>query len=221
MTHPRQAWPAAQEKSLHATERDTEENLAKCAAHLHAIGPIAAEDLIYVDESGISTQMTRLYGRARKGRRIRNRILGGHWKMLTILGAMDHTGMLAALTVESATGGELLLAFLDHALCPKLPLGHVVVIDTSVRTRLDRVRERIEACGASVLYLPPSSPDLNPIENAWSKLKVRLRALTARAMPQLECAAAQALQITAQDAKACLAQAPLWKLHLKVNGLNT
>ena len=149
--------------------------------------------------------MTRLYGRAPKGRRIRDRVPGGHWKILTILGAMDHTGMLATRTVESATDGDVFLAFLDQVLCPKLRTGHIVVMDNLSAHKVDGVRERIEACGASVLYLPPYSPDLNPIEKAWSKLKARLRALAARAMPQLEHATAQALQtITEQDAKAWL-----------------
>jgi transposase len=205
VAYPRQARSAAQKKSLHAIERDTEENLDRREVHLQTIGSIAAEDLIYVDESGVSTQMTRLYGRAPKGRRIRDRVPAGHWKILTILGAMDHTGMLAAMTVESATDGDVFLAFLDQVLCPKLRPGHVVVMDNLSAHKVDGVRERIEACGASVLYLPPYSPDLNPIEKAWSKLKARLRALAARAMPQLEHATAQALQtITPQDAKAWL-----------------
>ncbi len=166
---------------------------------------MAPQDLIYVDESGVSTQMTRLYGRAPKGKRIRDRVPGGHWKMLTILGAMDHTGMLATMTVEAATDGDVFLAFLDQVLCPKLRAGHVVVMDNLGAHKVDGVRERIEACGASLLYLPPYSPDLNPIEKAWSKLKARLRALAARATPQLEYAIAQALNtITAQDATAWL-----------------
>ena len=205
MAHPRQAWVAAQKKSLHATERDTEENRLKREAHVEIIGSIPAEDLIYVDESGVSTQMTRLYGRAPKGRRIRDRVPGGHWKILTILGAMDHTGLLATMTIESATDGDVFLEFLDQVLCPKLRPGHVVVMDNLSAHKVEGVRERIEACGASVLYLPPYSPDLNPIEKAWSKLKARLRALAARAMPQLEHATAQALQtITANDAGAWL-----------------
>jgi len=149
--------------------------------------------------------MARLYGRAPKGQRIRDRVPGGHGKMLTILGAMDHTGMLATMTIEAATDGDVFLAFLDQVLCPKLRTGHVVVMDNLSAHKVDGVREPIEACGASLLYLPPYSPDLNPIEKAWSKLKARLRALAARAMPQLEHATAQALQtITAQDAKAWL-----------------
>ena len=158
-----------------------------------------------MDESGVSTQRTRLYGRALKGRRIRDRVPCGHWKILTILGAMDSTGMLATMTVEAATDAEVFLAFLDQVLCPKLRAGHVVVMDNLSAHKVDGVRERIEARGASLLYLPPYSPGLNPIEKAWSKLKARLRALAARAMPQLEHATTQALQtITPKDAKAWL-----------------
>jgi transposase len=139
------------------------------------------------------------------GRRIRDRVPGGHGKILTILGAMNHTGMLATMTVESATDGDVFRAFLDHVLCPRLRAGHVVVMDNLSAHKVEGVRERIEACGASVLYLPPYSADLNPIEKAWSTLKAKLRALAARAMPQLELATTHALQtISAQDAKAWL-----------------
>jgi transposase len=148
--------------------------------------------------------MTRLYGRAPKGERIRDHVPGGHWKMLTILGAMDHTGMLA-MTIESATDGDVFLAFLEHVLCPALRPGHVVVMDNLSAHKVSGVRERIEACGARLIYLPPYSPDLNPIEKAWSKFKTRLRALAARTMHNLQHAAAQALQcITPHDAKAWL-----------------
>ena len=112
--------------------------------------------------------------------------------MLTILGAMDHRGMLATMSIEAATDGDVFLAYLDQVLCPKLRSGHVVIMDNLSAHKVDGVRERIEACGASVLYLPPYSPDLNPIEKAWAKLKACLRALRALAMPQLELATAKA-----------------------------
>ena len=144
-------------------------------AFVEAVRQVAPEDLIYLDESGVSTQMTRLYARAPGGRRVHDAVPGGHWKMLTILGAMDHTGMLAAMTVEAATDREVFLAYLEEVLCPKLRPGHVVVMDNLSAHKIDGVRERIEACGAQVLYLPPYSPDLNPIEKAWSKLKTALR----------------------------------------------
>ena len=209
-----EAWAAAQKKSLHATERDSEANRQRREEFVEAIRRIAPEDLIYLDESGVSTQMTRLYARAWGGRRVHDTVPGGHWKMLTILGAMDHTGMLAAMTIEAATDRDVFLGYLEQVLCPKLRPGHVVVMDNLSAHKVDGVRQRIEACGASVLYLPPYSPDLNPIEKAWSKLKTALRAVGARTAETLHTAVAQLLPtITAQNATAWM-RLPLQTLHL-------
>lgn len=145
--------------------------------------------------------MTRTYARALRGRRVHDAVPGGHWKMLTVLGAMDHRGMLAAMTVEAATDREVLLAFLDDVLCPKLRAGHVVVMDNLSAHRVDGVRDRIEACGASLLYLPPYSPDLNPIEKAWSKLKQGMRSAQARTVETLHSTIATLLPtLTQKDA---------------------
>lgn len=123
--------------------------------------------------------------------------------MLTVLGAMDHTGILAAMTIEAATDREVFLGYLDNVLCPKLRPGHVVVLDNLSAHKVDGVHQRIETCGASVLYLPPYSPDLNPIEKAWSKLKQGLRATQARTVEQLHNAVANLLPgISSHDAKA-------------------
>lgn len=147
--------------------------------------------------------MTRLYARAGRGQRVQATVPGGHWKMLTILGAMSLEGIVAAMTVEAATDGEVFLAFLDHVLCPTLRTGHVVVMDNLGAHKVDGVRQRIEACGARVLYLPPYSPDMNPIEKAWSKLKQGLRATAARTVEALDTAIANLLPtLSAQDANA-------------------
>ncbi len=138
---------------------------------------IAPERLVFLDESGVSTQMTKRYGRARRGRRIPEATPEGNWKILTILGAMSVRGMIATMTVEAATDAEIFLAFLDHVLCPKLLPGQIVIMDNLSSHKVAGVRERIEDAGASLLYLPPYSPDLNPIEKAWAKLKQQLRAL--------------------------------------------
>lgn len=147
--------------------------------------------------------MTRVYARARRGQRVHVAVPGGHWRIVTILGAMDHRGMLAAMTIEAATDREVFLAYLDQVLCPKLRPGHVVVMDNLSAHKVDGVRQRIEQAGASVLYLPPYSPDLNPIEKAWSKLKQGLRAIGARTEQTLHQAVAELLPaITQQDATA-------------------
>jgi transposase len=147
--------------------------------------------------------MTRLYARAEGGHRVHDAVPGGHWKMLTILGAMSVDGMIAAMTVEAATDREVFLAYLDQVLCPKLRAGHVVVMDNLSSHKVAGVRERIEACGASLLYLPPYSPDLNPIEKAWSKLKQGMRATQARTVEALHEAVANLLPtLSANDANA-------------------
>jgi len=159
--------------------------------------------LIFLDESGVSTQMTRLYARSTGGGRIHETTPDGRWKILTILGAISTRGMIATMTIEAATDREIFLAYLDEVLCPKLRSGDVVVMDNLSSHKVNGVRERIEAVGARLLYLPPYSPDLNPIEKAWAKLKQLLRAAKARTKEALDQAIAQLLPLlTAEDAKA-------------------
>lgn len=157
--------------------------------------------------------MTRLYARAPRGDRVHGAVPGGHWKMLTILGALGYTGMLAVMTVEAATDREIFLAYLEQVLCPKLRPGHVVVMDNLSAHKVTGVRERIEQTGAALIYLPPYSPDLNPIEKAWSKLKQKLRAVEARTVPALDHAIQHLLPtLTQQDAQAWF-RLPLQQLH--------
>jgi transposase len=167
------------------------------------IGRIDLERLVFLDESGVSTQMTRLYARCTGGARIHETIPDGRWKILTILGAISTRGMIATMTIEAATDREIFLAYLDEVLCPKLRPGDVVVMDNLSSHKVKGVRERIEAAGAQLLYLPPYSPDLNPIEKAWAKLKQLLRAAKARTKEALDQAIAELLpMLTAEDARA-------------------
>jgi transposase len=193
----------AQKKSLHAQERDTEENRKRREAFVEVIGRIDLERLIFLDESGVSTQMTRLYARCQGGARISEGTPDGRWKILTILGAISTCGMIATMTVEAATDREIFLAYLDEVLCPKLRPGDVVVMDNLSSHKVKGVRERIEAAGAQLLYLPPYSPDLNPIEKAWAKLKQLLRTAKARTKEALDQAISQLLpMLSPEDAKA-------------------
>jgi transposase len=163
----------------------------------------APERLVFLDESGVSTQMTRRFGRAQGGRRVHESTPEGSWKILTVLGAMSLGGMIATMTVEAATDANIFLAYLDHFLCRELKPGDVVVMDNLSSHKVAGVRERIQAVGAECLYLPPYSPDLNPIEKAWSKLKQLLRSVKARTVPALQDALTQLLpQIKSKDAKA-------------------
>lgn len=112
---------------------------------------------------------------------------------------MAHNCMLAAITVEAATDRDIFLAYLDEVLCPKLRSVHVLVMDNLSAHKVDGLRQSIEACGASMLYLPPYSPDLNPIEKAWSKLKQAMRATQVRTVDALHAAVADILAIISSN----------------------
>jgi transposase len=161
------------------------------------------EHLIFLDESGVTTSMTRQWGRAPKGERIHEATPQGRWEVLTTLGAMSLRGIDAAMTVASATDGEVFKAYVEQVLCMQLRPGDVVVMDNLSAHKVAGIRERIETCGARLLYLPPYSPDLNPIEKAWSKFKKFLRNTKARSKEALDQAVTDALKtITADNAAA-------------------
>ena len=189
----------AEKKSLHASERDTEANQIRRKEFLEKIRATPPESLIYLDESGVTTQMTRRYARGLGGARIHEAAPQGNWKILTILGAMSTRGMIATMTIEEPTDADIFLAYLECVLCPQLRPGDVVAMDNLSSHKVKGVRERIEAAGAQLLYLPPYSPDLNPIEKAWSKLKLLLRSTKARSKEALELAITELLPLLTQD----------------------
>lgn len=158
-------------------------------------GGIDPEKLIFLDESGVTTEMTRRYGRALRGERVREGTPAGHWQTLTVLGAIRSSGWLATMTIEAATDGDVFRAYLEQVLCPRLRPGDVVVMDNLAAHKVDGVRARIEAAGAKLRYLPPYSPDFNPIEKCWSQVKQRLRALKARSLLTLEQGLTEALAV--------------------------
>ena len=165
---------------------------------------IDPEKLIFLDESGIATEMTRRYGRARRGQRVREGVPAGHWRTLSVVGAIRRSGWVAAMSIEAATDGEIFLAYLQRVLGPQLQPGDVVVMDNLSTHKVCGVRQAIEARGAELLYLPPYSPDFNPIEPCWSQLKQRLCAAKARTLPVLEQSLAKALDsVTPQNIQAC------------------
>jgi len=147
--------------------------------------------------------MTRLYGRAFRGERVREGTPAGRWKTLTLLSAIGIGGLIATMTVDAPTDGEVFLAYLEQVLCPQLRPGHIVVMDNLAAHKVAGVRRLIEGRQAQLLYLPPYSPDFNPIEKAWAKLKQYLRQLKARTVEQLQPAIAKALPtITSANAQA-------------------
>jgi transposase len=143
--------------------------------------------------------MTRRYGRAARGERVHDAVPAGHWRTLTLLATMGLRGVRAAMTVEAPPDGDVFLAYVEQVLAPRLEAGEVVLLDNLPAHKVAGVRALIEAHGAQLLYLPPYSPDFNPIEQAWSKIKQRLRAVKARTLPLLEDAVTGALAAITPD----------------------
>jgi transposase len=198
-----EAESAFKKKSLHASERDTEANRKQREEFITRIATIEPKSLVFLDESGVTTSMTRLFARSEGGGRIYEAMPDSRWKILTIIGAMSLRGMIATMTIEEATDGDIFRAYVEQVLCAALQPGDVVVMDNLSSHKVSGVREMIEKAGAEVLYLPPYSPDLNPIEIAWSKLKKILRDAKARTKEALEKAIAEAIKlITADNAMA-------------------
>lgn len=129
--------------------------------------------------------MARLRGRARRGERCRAGVPHGHWKTTTFTGALRLTGMTAPFVYDGAMNGNVFLTYVEQVLAPILEPGDVVVMDNLPAHKAAGVRDAIVAAGASLLYLPPYSPDFNPIENAFSKLKALLRAKAERTIAAL------------------------------------
>jgi transposase len=160
----------------------------------------------FVDESGVNLALTRLFGRAPRGERVVDAVPKNYGENLTMLGALSASGVEALMTVNGATDGEVFLAFVREVLAPTLEPGDVVVWDNLGAHRSAAVRAVVEARGARLLFLPPYSPDMNPIERCWSKMKTFLRAAKARTREALETAIKQALAtVTESDARAWFA----------------
>lgn len=134
-------------------------------AHLHP------HRVVFIDETGANTKMARRYGRAFRGRRLVAKVPHGHWKTTTFVGALRATGFTAPLVVDGPMNGDLFLAYVQQQLVPTLRSGDTVILDNLSSHKKAGIREAVEAAGANLVYLPPYSPDLNPIELAFAKLK--------------------------------------------------
>ena len=139
----------------------------------------------FLDESGVTTQMTRLWGRAPRGERVHEATPEGRWQVLTTLGTLSVRGMQAVMTVASATDGDVFHAFVELVVCATLQPGDVLVMDNLSAHKVAGIRELIAARGAQLLYLPPYSPDFNPIELCFAKLQAILRTARGRTLEAL------------------------------------
>lgn len=131
--------------------------------------------LVFIDETGTSTNMARLRGRCRRGQRLIGKVPHGHWKITTFVAALRHDAITAPFVIDEPMNGEIFRVYLRRCLVPTLKPGDVVVMDNLPAHKNDEVRSIIEAAGAQLRYLPPYSPDLNPIEQAFSKIKHWMR----------------------------------------------
>lgn len=146
--------------------------------------------------------MTRLRGRCRRGHRLHATAPHGHWHTTTLIGSIRLDGSSAAMTIEGATDTDVFTAYVRHVLVPSLRPGDIVVMDNLAPHKSPQVCALIEAAGGEALFLPPYSPDFNPIEKMWSKLKALLRRAAARTRESLLVAIADAIaQVTAEDAR--------------------
>jgi transposase len=143
------------------------------------------ERLVFIDETWASTNMARLRGRAPKGERLRASIPHGHWKTTTFIGGLRLTGMVAPMVLDGPINGVWFQAYVDQVLVPTLSPGDIVIMDNLGSHKRPGIRAAIEAAGARLIYLPPYSPDFNPIENAFSKLKAHLRKAAERTVEGL------------------------------------
>lgn len=157
--------------------------------------------MIFIDESGVTTKMIRLYGRAPRGERVRDAAPHGHWGVRTLIGSVRGDGQTTCMTIDAPTDRNVFLAYVRKVLVPTLRPGDIVVMDNLSSHKIPAAVDAIEAAGAFAEYLPPYSPDLNPIEKMWSKIKAILRAMAARTSRALHRAIRRALAcVTPQDA---------------------
>ena len=154
---------------------------------------LSPEHLVFIDETWATTNLARRHGRARRGQRLVAAVPHGHWKTSTFIAALRHDRITAPCVFDGAINGARFRAYVEQALAPTLGPGDIVIMDNLGAHKVAGVREAIQARGASLLYLPPYSPDLNPIEQAFAKLKALLRTAAKRTVEGLWRAIGRAL----------------------------
>jgi transposase len=150
---------------------------------------------VFIDETAATTKMTRRYGRGKRGERLICKVPHGHWATVTFVAALRHDRVTAPLLLEGAMTGTTFRAYVEQMLAPTLKCGDIVVMDNVGVHKVSGVREAIEARGAILLYLPPYSPDLNPIEQFFAKLKAILRQAAARSLKAIWTAIRSCLKL--------------------------
>jgi transposase len=171
---------------LHAAEQERPDVAERRAEWRAEVTPrLTPARLVFIDETWAKTNMTRTHGYAPRGERLVDHAPHGHWHTTTFVGALTTRGFIAPMVVDGAVNGAVFKAYVEQVLVPELRRGDVVAMDNLRCHQVDGVRAAIEGAGCRLLYLPPYSPDLNPIENAFSKLKRLLRTAAERTVDGL------------------------------------
>ena len=166
---------SASKKSLHASEQDRPDVARRRAQWKKYQGRLDPRRLVFIDETWAKTNMTRTHGRAPRGKRLVAKAPHGRWRTLTFLAALRHDRIDAPCVIDGPINGESFRAYVEQILVPVLKPGDIVIIDNLGSHKGKAVRQAIRSVGAKLLFLPPYSPDLNPIEQCFAKLKTLLR----------------------------------------------
>ena len=176
---------SALKKTVHAAEQDRPDVAAARRRWRRDQATLDPTKLVFIDETWAKTNMARLYGRCAKGQRLVCPVPHGHWKTTTFIAGLRHNAITAPLVIDRPMNGVIFKAYVEQMLAPTLSPGDIVVMDNLSSHKIDGVRQAIEDRGAKLLYLPPYSPDFNPIEMAFAKLKALLRKAAERTVDAL------------------------------------
>ena len=175
----------AQKKTAHANEQDRPDILKRREEWFDGQLDLDPERLVFIDETWASTNMARRHGRCQRGERLRSGVPHGHWKTTTLVAGLRRTGMVAPMVLDGPINRDAFVAYVRQVLVPGLSPGDIVIMDNLSSHKAPAARDAIEAAGAKLLFLPPYSPDFNPIEQAFSKLKAHLRKAAERTIHAL------------------------------------
>ena len=175
MAVPRSSRDHAQKKTAHATEQDRPDILKRREDWFEGQLDLDPDRLVFIDETWASTNMARGYGRAPRGERRRAGVPHGHWKTTTFVAGLRRSGMVAPWVIDGPMNADAFTTYVSRVLVPELSPGDIVIMDNLSSHKAPAVRAAIEKAGAVLLFLPPYSPDVNPIEMAFSTLKAHLR----------------------------------------------
>jgi transposase len=184
----------AQKKTAHAAEQDRPDVLRRRKAWFEGQLDLDPARLVFIDETWASTNMARRYGRAPRGRRLRIGVPHGHWKTTTFVAGLRTSGLVAPFVLDGPINRDAFEIYVEKVLVPELRPGDLVIMDNLSSHKGPRVRALIEEAGGTLLYLPPYSPDFNPIENAFAKLKALLRKAAQRTVEGLWTAIGRLLE---------------------------